>query len=171
MSANLEAKTNLIEEIKNKLKKAKTVAFVDYRGITVEADTAMRASFRNANSEYRVYKNRLMLRALNELGIHGCESYLKGTSAVAFGYGDEVTPAKLVLDAVNKTGKIQIKFGILNGKIVSAEEVTELAKLPSKEVLIAKLLGMLNAPASSLVRVLNAPVSGLAIALGGIAKK
>ena len=88
MSANLEAKKELVSEIKDKLSKAKTVVFVDYRGMTVEEDTAMRSAFRKNNADYKVYKNRLVLRALNELGITGLDEQLQGTSALAFGYGD-----------------------------------------------------------------------------------
>ena len=79
MNANLEAKQAIVEEIKEKIQKAKTVVFVDYRGITVEADTKMRAEIRKSGSEYKVYKNRLVVRALNELGFEGCEKYLEGT--------------------------------------------------------------------------------------------
>lgn len=171
MSANLEAKKQIVSEIKDKLSKAKSVTFVDYRGLTVEEDTAMRREFKKNGSEYKVYKNRLMLLALNELGIQGAEQYLQGTSAVAFSYDDEVAGAKVVCDAAAKTKKLTVKFGLLNGNFVESKEIEELAKLPSKEVLIAKLLGTLNGPASALARVLNAPTQGLAIALNAIATK
>ncbi|MBQ3494658.1 MAG: 50S ribosomal protein L10 [Clostridia bacterium] len=160
MNANLEAKQAIVEEIKEKIQKAKTVVFVDYRGITVEADTKMRAEIRKSGAEYKVYKNRLVLRALNELGFEGCEKYLEGTNAVAFGYEDEVAPAKIVVNAKSETCPMEVKFGIYNQKVVDANAVKELASIPSKEVLIAKLLSMLTAPAR-----------GLAVALNEIAKK
>lgn len=171
MSANFEAKKQVVEEIKEKLQRAKAVTFVDYRGLTVEEDTKMRKEFREAGAEYKVYKNRLMLLALNELGIKGAEKYLEGTSAVAFGYDDEVSQAKIVCDYVEKTKKLSIKFGLLNGQSVEGKDIEALAKLPSKEVLVAKLLGTLMGPVSSLARVLNAPTQGLAIALKAIADK
>lgn len=171
MSANFEAKKLVVEEIKEKLSKAKSVAFVDYKGLTVEEDTKMRQEFKKNGAEYKVYKNKLLLLALNELGLKGAEEYLHGTSAVAFSYDDEVCGAKVVCDAASKTKKLSVKFGILNGSFVEGKEIEALAKLPSKEVLLAKLLGTLNATASSLVRVLNAPIQGLAIALNGIATK
>ncbi len=171
MSANLEAKKLIVEEIKNKISKSKSVAFVDYRGLTVEEDTAMRRVFKANGSEYKVYKNRLMLLALNELGIQGADDYLQGTSAVAFGYEDEVAPAKIICETAEKTKKLKVKFGLLNGNIVESKDIEELAKLPSKEVLIAKLLGTLNGPISALARVLNAPTQGLAIALNAITEK
>lgn len=171
MSANFEAKKQLVEEIKEKFSKAKTLAFVDYRGITVDEDTAMRRKFREAGCEYKVYKNRLMLKALSDLGIECSANYFEGTTAVAIGYEDEVAPAKILCDTISKTKKMAIKFGILNGVSVSAENIEALAKLPSKEELIAKLLGTLNNPITSLCRVLNAPTRGMVIALNAIATK
>ena len=96
MSANLEAKKLVVEEIKEKFSKAKTIAFVDYRGITVAEDTALRKKFRQNGCDYKVYKNRLMLKALSDLGIKCPENYFEGTTAVAIGYKDEVAPAKIV---------------------------------------------------------------------------
>ena len=162
MSANFEAKKQIVAEIKDKLSRAKSVTFVDYRGLTVEQDTKMRKEFRENGAEYKVYKNRLMLLALNELGI---------TGAVVFGYDDEVTQAKIVCDYVDKTKKLSIKFGLLNGQSVESKDIEALAKLPTKDVLVAKLLGTLLGPISSLARVLNAPTQGLAIALNAIAEK
>ena len=171
MSANFEAKKVIVEEIKEKLQRAKSVAFVDYNGLTVAEDTEMRREFKKNGAEYKVYKNRLMLLALNELGIQGGEQYLHGTSAVAFSYDDEVSAAKIVCETATKTKKLTVKFGLLNGTVVESKEIEALAKLPSKEVLIATLLGTLNGPASALCRVLNAPTQGLAIALNAIATK
>ena len=171
MSANLEAKKLLVEEIKEKFSKAKTIAFVDYRGITVEEDTALRKKFRENGCDYKVYKNRLMLKALSDLGIECPANNFEGTTAVAIGYTDEVAPAKIVCDCVKETKKMAIKFGILNGVSVDAKNIEALAKLPSKEELIAKLLGTLNNTASSLCRVLSAPSRGLVVALNAVATK
>ncbi len=171
MSANLENKKVLVEEIKSKLEKAKSVVFVDYKGLNVAEDTTFRNNFRQANTEYKVYKNRLMLRALNELGIEGTDKFLEGTTSVAFGYEDEVAPAKVVSEAIKEFKKMNIKFGILNGKIIEEAEVNALASLPTKEVLIAQLLSVLNGPATGLTRVLNGPTRSLALALNAIAEK
>ena len=171
MSANFEAKKALVEEIKNKIQSAKSIAFVDYRGLTASEDTKMRRAFREAGADYKVYKNRLMLIALNSLGITGCEKYLEGTTAVAFSNNDEVGAPKVIVDTIKETQKMEIKFGVLNGTVVDKKAVEALAKLPSKEVLIAQLLGMLKAPATNLARVLNAPTQGLAIALNAVANK
>lgn len=171
MSANFEAKKQLVEEIKDKFSKAKTIAFVDYRGLTVAEDTALRKKFRAAGCDYKVYKNRLMARALTDLGIEFPANHLEGTTAVAIGYADEVTPAKIVYESIKAIGKMSVKFGVLNGACVDANNVEALSKLPSKEELIAKLLGTLQAPAASLCRVLSAPTRGLAVALNAIATK
>jgi large subunit ribosomal protein L10 len=171
MSANLEAKKLVVEEIKEKFSKAKTLAFVDYRGITVAEDTELRKKFRENGCEYKVYKNRLMLKALSDLGIECPATLLEGTTAVAIGYADEVTPAKIVCDCAKSTKKMVIKFGILNGARVDAKNIEALATLPSKEELIAKLLGTLNNTAASLCRVLSAPTRGLVVALNAVATK
>ena len=95
MSANLELKKELVESIKSDLKDAKSIVFVDYRGITVAEDTAMRKEFRENNVKYKVFKNRLLVRALNDLGIEGYDAKMfEGTTAVAFST-DEVAPAKV----------------------------------------------------------------------------
>jgi len=160
MSANFDAKKVIVEEIKEKIKSAKTLTFVDYRGLTAVEDTALRAAFRKAEAEYKVYKNRLLLRALEELGMTGYESILEGTTAVAFGYKDEVSTAKILVDTIKETKKMQLKGGILDGKQIDVAMVEELAKIPSKEVLITKLL-----------YILQSPVRGLAVALKAIADK
>ena len=171
MSANFEAKKLIVEEIKEKLAKAKSVTFVDYNALTVAEDTAMRQEFKKNGAEYKVYKNKLLALALSESGINGCEEYLHGTTAVAFSYDDEVSGAKIACKTAKDTEKLTVKFGLLDGKVVDGKEIEALAKLPSKEVLVATLLGTLQAPISALARVLNAPVAGLARALNAIATK
>lgn len=160
MSANLEAKKELVAEIKDKLSRAKCVVFVDYRGLNVAQDTEMRTEFRKNNSDYKVYKNRLVLRAASELGISGLEEHLQGTSAIAFGYEDEVSAAKIVGQVGEKTNMLSIKCGLLNGKLISSDEVKTLAKIPSREELIGKLLFIFQNPMRS-----------LAVAINEIAKK
>lgn len=156
MSANLEAKKVIVEEIKDKINKAVSLTFVDYRGLTVEEDTKMRAELRKANVEYKVYKNRLLLKALEELGMTGYADILEGTTAVAFGMHDEVSAPKILVDTAEKTKKMQVKGGILNGARIDAKMVETLAKIPSKEVLISKLLYLLQSPIRSVAIALNA---------------
>ena len=160
MSANLDAKKVLVDEIKEKIKSAKSLTFVDYRGLTAVEDTALRAAFRKAGAEYKVYKNRLLLLALKELGMTGYESILEGTTAVAFGFQDEVTAPKILVDAIKDTKKMQLKGGILDGKQIDVAMVETLANIPSKEVLLTKLLYLLQSP-----------IRGLAVSLNAIAEK
>lgn len=156
MSANLTAKKEIVEEIKTRISEAKSVVFVSYKGINVEQDTALRKEFRTNNVEYKVYKNRLLVKALEELGITGYDAkLLEGTTSVAFAK-DEVAAAS-VMFRMNKefNNVLQAKFGILDGQIIDAAKVEALSKIPSKDVLIAMLMGMLKAPVSALARALN----------------
>ena len=156
MSANLELKKELVEGIKSELSTAKSIIFVDYRGITVSEDTAMRKEFRENGVTYKVFKNRLLMRALNDLGITDYDPKMfEGTTAVAFA-ADEIAPAKVFCKNQKELNKMSVKFGIVDGKIMDANQVEELAKIPSKDVLVAMLLGTLNAPVAALARALNA---------------
>ena len=156
MSANLELKKELVEGIKSELSNAKSIIFVDYRGITVSEDTAMRKEFRENGVTYKVFKNRLLVRALNDLGITDYDPKMfEGTTAVAFS-SDEIAPAKVFCKNQKELNKMSVKFGIVDGKIMDANQVEELAKIPSKDVLVAMLLGTLNAPVAALARALNA---------------
>jgi large subunit ribosomal protein L10 len=155
VSSNLEAKRVIVEEIKEKLQASKGVVFVDYKGINVEQDTALRKSCREKNVTYKVYKNRLFVKALEELNITGYDAkYLEGTTAVAFSE-DEVTAASVVGKEARDNKTITLKFGIINGEVVDAAQVDALSRIPSKDVLIAMLMGMLKAPVSALARALN----------------
>ena len=156
MNENLKNKVETVNEIVDRLNRAKSVVFSAYQGTTVEQDTALRVAMRKENNDYKVYKNRLLVRALKEVGIEGCDDMLQGTTSVAFGYKDEVSPAKILSDNMKNNDKLSFKFGIVNGKVVSAEEIEKISKLPSKEVLIAQLLTVLNGPATGLCVALKA---------------
>jgi len=171
MSAALEEKKQLVEEIKSKISDAKSVVIVDYKGLTVFQDTELRKTLREANVEYRVLKNRLVQKAFNELGYTDFDEALNGPTAVAFANGDPVAPAKILLESVDKYKKMAIKCGMIEGSYITEDGVKELATLPPKEVLVAKLLGTLEAPISGLARVLNETIAGLARVLNAIAEK
>lgn len=156
MNANLQNKVQTVAEIKDKFSRAKSIVFVEYKGTNVAQDTALRSQFRKDGTEYKVYKNKLMLRALNELGITGCDDLLQGTTSVAINYEDEVLPAKAVANAMSTNSNLVFKFGIQNGEKVDADYVTKLSKIPTKEVLIAQLLTMLQAPVRTLACTLKA---------------
>ena len=171
MSAALEEKKQLVEEIKSKISDAKSVVIVDYKGLTVFQDTELRKTLREANVEYRVLKNRLVQKAFNELGYTDFDEALNGPTAVAFANGDPVAPAKILLESADKYKKMAIKCGMIEGSYITEDGVKELATLPPKEVLVAKLLGTLEAPISGLARVLNETIAGLARVLNAIAEK
>jgi len=170
MSKNFDLKKEQVKSIKAKIEKAASIIFVDFHGITVSDDTAMRSALREAGCDYQVCKNRLMKIALDGCKIDCLDDKLEGTLAVAFSYNSEIDAAK-ALKKYADTAKISLKFGVIGANFMDQAELKALAELPSKEILVAKLLGMLNAPATGLVSVLNGPIRSLAFALNAIANK
>ena len=164
----LQAKEAVIVGIKEKIEKAKSVVLLDYRGLTVQEVTALRDQMRGAGIEYKVIKNTMLTRAAAELGITGAEELFKGPTAVAFGFTDPVAPAKILVEFIKKAKKTEIKGGMLEGKVVGIDQIKYLAELPSKEVLIAKMLGTLNAPITNLVGVLSGVPRALVCTLNAI---
>ena len=158
-SANvLEQKKQIVADLVETLKAAQAGVLVDYRGITVEQDTALRTKLREAGVEYKVVKNTLTRFAANEVGLSELDEQLNGPTALAISTTDPVAPAKVLSDFAKDVETIEIKAGFLDGKVITLDEVKTLANTPSKEVLIAKIMGSLNAPISKLVRTLQALV-------------
>jgi len=158
MSNNLELKKQAVSEITKKFRDAKSVVVVNYSGLTVEQVTALRAQCRAAKVEYCVLKNTLARRALDDLNITGLDDVLNGPSAFVFGMEDVVAPAKIISEFVDKakTEVIKVKAGLMGTEILDAAKVTELASVPSREVLLARLLGSLQSSIGGFVRVLDA---------------
>lgn len=158
MSKNLEIKKQVVTDIVKKFQDAKSVAIVSYSGLTVEQVTNLRAQFRSAGVEYSVLKNTLVRRALAELNIEGLDEVLNGPSAFAFGMEDAVSPAKIINDFItkNKTEAIQFKAGLLGTEVMDKAQIVALADVPSREVLLSRLLGCLTNSIGSFVRVLDA---------------
>lgn len=167
----LEEKQQAVNDLSEKLKAARTGVVVDYRGITVEADTKMRKQLRESGSHYKVVKNTMLRIALKEAGIEGLDPFLEGTTAVAVNTEDYVAPAKILNDAAEKDKTVTIKAGFIDGKFATADEIKTLASLPPKDVLIGQVLRGLNGPISGLVTVLNGTLKGLVVALNAIAEK
>lgn len=167
----LQSKISMVEEIREKIEKAQSIVLVNYRGLDVSEITELRRLYREAGVDYKVYKNTMMVRAFNAAGYEGFDEFLKGPSAVAFGVEDMIAPAKITSDFAKEHDELEIKSGIVDGKILSASEVESLAKLPPKEVLLAQLLGGLNGPIQGLANVMNGNIKGLAVALNAIAEK
>ena len=152
------------------MKAAKGMVFADYRGLTVEQDTELRSALRKAGVEYKVVKNTLTRFAANENGLEGLDTYLNGPTAMASSV-DPVASAKVLSEFAKKYDKLEIKVGVVEGKVIDASGVKALAELPPREVLIARVLGGFNAPISGLVNVLNGNIRGLAVALNAIAEQ
>lgn len=168
----LEAKKQVAAQLTEKVNKAVAGVIVDYKGITVADDTKLRAELRAAGVEYFVVKNTLLKIATKGSAVEGLSSVLEGTTAIALSYEDPVAAAKILSKyADNKAIPFSIKAGFVDGSILDAEGVNALAKLPSREVLIAQTLGGLNAPITGFANVLNANLRGLVIALNAIAEK
>ena len=164
----LKAKEAAVSEIQEKMQQAQSVVFVDYRGLTVEEVTNLRCKMRDAGVEYKVIKNTMIQRAADKEGIDGLNSILEGPTAVAFGMKDPVSPAKILVDFAKDTKKTEIKGGVLDGKTIDVDGVKYLASLPSKEELLAKMMGSLNAPVTGLVMALSGVMRNLVCALNAI---
>ena len=167
----LEQKKQIVSDLTDKLRRASAGVFVDYRGITVEEDTKLRAEMRKAGVDYAVVKNTLTRFAAKDAGLEGLDEILNGTTALAVSYDDPVAPAKILNEYAAKHENFKIKMGVVEGKVITPAEVKDLADLPSREVLIATVLGTMNAPVTGLVTVLNGTIKGLAVALNAIAEK
>ena len=158
-SANvLEQKKQVVAELVEKLKSAQAGVLVDYRGLTVEEDTNLRRKLREAGVEYKVVKNTLTRFAANEVGLTGMDNELNGPTALAISVDDPVAPAKVIADFAKENECLKIKAGFLDGAVISLDEINKLAKTPSRDTLIAQIMGSLNAPVSNLVRTLQALV-------------
>ena len=149
---NRQIKEAKVLEIKEKLEKAQGVVLADYQGLSVEEDTMLRKSLREAGVEYKVYKNSLVTRAANELGLGDVVQYLEGPVSIAFGYED----ARVLNNFAKDHKKLELKAGIVDGIVYDKAGVEKLATIPSKEVLIAKLLGSFKAPLSNFAYLINA---------------
>ena len=157
---SINKKIKEVEELSEKIKKAKVVLLTDYKGINVADVTALRANLRKTESEYKVIKNNITRRALQNCKIEGLEDQLEGTTAVILGYEDYLEPLKAIYEFSKDNEYYKIKGGIIEGKVVPVEELITLAKLPSRETLIAQLAGALLGN-----------ISKLAVALDQVAKQ
>ncbi|MCL2740155.1 MAG: 50S ribosomal protein L10 [Oscillospiraceae bacterium] len=167
----LEEKKQKVVELEALLKATKTGVLVDYRGLSVADDTELRNKLRAAGVTYSVIKNRLIKFALEGANLAELEPILKGPTALATSADDVVAPAKVLHDFAKENELLEIKGGFMEGKVVDIATIKQLATLPSKEVLLSKLLGSLQSPMYGLANVLQGNISGLARALGAAAAK
>lgn len=160
--ARKEQKVEQVELLTDKLKRAKVAVLTDYRGLTVAQIQELRGKLRGGNVEYRVVKNTLARRAADAAGMKALEAELKGPVAIAFGYDDLSVPSRLINDFVKTTRlKLDITGGLVEGRVFTPDQVKQLADLPSRETLIAQLLGTLQSPVGQLVGIMQTPVQQL----------
>ncbi len=162
------AKAQTIDELTQKLRDSKGAVLLDYRGLTVAAISILREQLRGDEVEFQVAKNTLLRIAADRANVSIAPELLAGPTAVAFGWKDEVSPAKLLTDFARRNRVVSVKGGIVGGRSLNAEQVGRVAELPSRETLLAQLLGAMQAPMSQTLGVIQAPareVAGLAQAL------
>ena len=151
-------KASKVAELKDLLTASKGVVLVNYCGLTVAEDTELRAKMREAGVKYMVAKNTFIRIAAKEAGIEGLDSVLEHNTALAFSAEDPVAPAKILNDFSKDHKALELKAGVLDGKVIAVDEVKALAELPSREELLAKLVGSMQAPISGLVNVLQGTI-------------
>lgn len=168
-----QQKIQTVADIKEKLSSTKGAVITNYRGLTVAQDTVLRRKLREGGVEYRVFKNTMTRIAAKEAGIEGLDSYLEGPTAIAMSYTDPVAPAKIISDFVkeNKLQALEVKAGLVEGKVIDADGVKALSSLPPREVLIAKALGSMQAPIAGFVNVLSGTMRNLVYALEAVRKQ
>ena len=164
-------KVQVVDEIKDKVSKAKSVILTDYMGLNVEEITALRRELRANNVEYKVYKNTMAYRALEALEIKGLDKSLKGPTAFALSYDDPVAPAKVLVKFAKQNSKFSVKAGMVEGKVVDQERINALSELPSRDELLAMLLRTMQGPVTGFVNVLAGNIRNLVGVLSAIQDK
>lgn len=164
-------KENKIESIKEKLSKAQVAIVTEYRGFSVEEITNLRRRLQKENGDYAVTKNTLAKIAVKGTEFEVLTEVFKGPIALAFGYADQVSPAKILSNFIKETKKGEIIGAALDGKLYSAEEAKALANLPSREELYAKMLGCINSPASGIANATNSVLTQLVRTLDAVKEK
>ncbi len=153
--AKVELKQPIVEEISAGIKDAQSVVLVDYRGLTVEQDTELRKQLREAGVVYKVYKNTMMNFAFKGTDFEGLAPYLNGPSAMAYSTTDATAPARVLAEFAKKAKALEIKAGVVEGNVYDAKGMEAIASIPSRDVLISKLLGSLQSPMANFARVIN----------------
>ena len=153
--AKVELKKPIVDEISTNIKDAQSVVLVDYRGLTVEQDTQLRKTLRENNITYKVYKNTFMNFAFKGTDFEALAPYLEGPSAIAISTEDATAPARVLAKFAKTADKLEIKAGVVEGVVYDAKGIETVAKIPSREELLSRLLGSMKSPVSNFARVLN----------------
>ena len=150
----LEAKQQITEDLHDRFARSAIIVLTDYKGLDVISINELRRKLREANIEYQVVKNTLLVRAAEDTEVAVLKDHFKGPSAIAISYDDPVAPAKVLTQFAKENDKLEIKVGVLNGKVLDVQAIKALATLPSREVMLAHVLSTINAVPTSFVRVL-----------------
>ena len=153
--AKIELKQPIVAEISEVIKEAQSVVLVDYRGLTVEQDTNLRKQLREAGVTYKVYKNTMMNFAFKGTEFEGLAPYLNGPSAMAYSSEDATAPARVIAEFAKKAKALEIKAGVVEGNVYDAKGMEAIANIPSRDVLISRLLGSMQSPMANFARVIN----------------
>ena len=153
--AKVELKKPIVDEISEAIKDAASVVLVDYRGLTVAEDTALRKQLREAGINYKVYKNTMMVRAFAGTDCEQLQEYLEGPSAIVISKTDATAPAREISKFAKTAPKLEVKGGIVEGTAYDAKGIANIANIPSREELLSKLLGSLQSPITNFARVMN----------------
>ncbi len=156
-----DEKLKIVNEIRDKLKDSKIAILADFRGLDVASMSSLRRKLREIDGELKVAKNTLTSLAATEIGLKDLDSILEGPTAIAFCKGDPVKPAKLLIEITREFKQLVIKGGVLEGKVIQDKQVRQLAELPSREVLLGRVVGGMQAPVYGLVNVLSGSLKNL----------
>ncbi|MEA1970795.1 MAG: 50S ribosomal protein L10 [Thermodesulfobacteriota bacterium] len=158
---NRSAKEQVVTELHEKLKNVKLAILADYSGITVKDITDLRNELRKADSEFKVVKNNLLSIALRDTEFSPLDDHLKGPRALMMNFGDVVEPTRILVEFAKKNDRLEIEAGVLDGRLLSREQISALAELPSRDILLGKFLSVLVGVQTQFVTVLNGVPRGL----------
>ena len=167
----LVEKETTVKEIAEKIGASKSVFLTDFTGLNVQEISNLRKSFREAAVEYKVVKNTLTRLSVKSAGYEELTEYLEGPTALAFGLDDPAAPAKVIKEFTKKSDKLKVKACLFEGTLLGEDQLTDLASLPSREEMLGKLAGVLNAPISNLAFVLNGILSQVVYVLNAVKDK
>lgn len=153
--AKVEQKQPVVKEISERIDGAHSIVLVDHRGLTVAQDTELRKALRAKGITYKVYKNTMITLAFKGTGFEGLDKYLEGPSAMAVCKDESMELTKILSDFAKKNAKLEIKGGIVEGVVYDAEGIAEIAKIPSREELLSRLLGSIQSPVTNFARVIK----------------
>ena len=153
--AKVELKQPVVQEISAAIEGAQSVVLVDHRGLTVQQDTELRKQLREAGVTYKVYKNTMMNFAFKGTDCEGLSDLLNGPSAIAVSKDDATAPARILCEFAKKAPKLEVKGGVVEGKVLDVAAINEVAQIPSRDVLLGRLLGSFQSPISSFARVIK----------------